>query len=72
MYQIMFMFLLLGVQMFFVLISLNVVHPGVTRSQMNNTQDTNNFFSIFSPMYHTSCCITSYSNATLNWSNYCE
>ena len=43
MYQILFTFLLVGVQMVFVLISLNVVHPGVTRSQVNDTRDTNNF-----------------------------
>ena len=43
MYQILFTFLLVGVQMFFVLISLNVVHPGVTKNQVNDTQNTNNF-----------------------------
>ena len=43
MYQILFTFLLVGVQMIFVLISLNVVHPDMTKRQVNNTQDTNNF-----------------------------
>ena len=42
-YQILFTFLLVGVQMIFVLISLIVVHPGVTKSQVNDTQDTNDF-----------------------------
>ena len=43
MYQILFTFLLVGVQMIFVLISLIVVHPGVTKNQVNDTQNTNNF-----------------------------
>ena len=43
MYQILFTILLVGVQMVFVLISLNVVHPDMTKSQVNDTQDTNNF-----------------------------
>ena len=43
MYQILFTFLLVGVQMVFTLISLIVVHPGGSKSQVNNTQDTNNF-----------------------------
>ena len=43
MHQILFTFLLVGVQMFFELISLIVIHPGVLKSQVNNTQDTNDF-----------------------------
>ena len=43
MYQILFTFLLVGVQMAFVLISLNVAHPGVTKSQANDAQNSNNF-----------------------------
>ena len=42
MYQILFTFLLV-VQMVFVLISLNVVPPGVTKIQVNDTQNTNDF-----------------------------
>ena len=42
-YQILFTILLVGVQMVFVLISLNVVHPGVTKNQVNDTQNTNDF-----------------------------
>ena len=43
MYQILFTFLLVGVEMVFLLISLNVVHPGVVKNQVNDTQNTNNF-----------------------------
>ena len=43
MYQIMFTFLLVGVEMVFILISLNVVSPGVTKNQVNNTQNTYDF-----------------------------
>ena len=43
MYQILFTFLLVGIQMAFVIISLNVVHPGVVKNQVNDTQNTNNF-----------------------------
>ena len=43
MYQILFTILLVGAQMVFILISLNVVHPDMTKSQVNDTQDTNNF-----------------------------
>ena len=43
MYQILFTILLVGVQMVFVLISLNVVHPDMIKIQVNDTQDTNNF-----------------------------
>ena len=42
-YQILFTFLLVGVQMVFTLISLIVVHPGVVKNQVNDTQNTNNF-----------------------------
>ena len=42
-YQILFTFLLVGVQMGFVLISLNVVHPAIVKNQVNDTQNTNNF-----------------------------
>ena len=42
-HQILFTFLLVGVQMVLELISLIVVHPGVVRNQVNNTQNTNNF-----------------------------
>ena len=42
-HQILFTFLLVGVQMVLEVISLIVVHPGATKNQVNNTQDTNNF-----------------------------
>ena len=43
MYQILFTFLLVGVEMVFVLISLNVVTPGITKNQVNDTQNINDF-----------------------------
>ena len=43
MYHIRFTFLLVGVEMVFVLISLNFVTPGVTKNQVNDTQNINDF-----------------------------
>ena len=43
MHQILFTFLLVGVQMVFELISLIVTHPNVAKNQVNDTQNTNNF-----------------------------
>ena len=42
-HQILFTFLLVGVQMVLEVISLIVVHPGVTKIQVNDTQNTNDF-----------------------------
>ena len=43
MHQILLTFILVGVQMAVELISLIVIHPGVVKSQVNNTQDTDDF-----------------------------
>ena len=43
MHQILFTFLLVGVEMVLEVISLIVVHPDVTKTQVNDTQNTNNF-----------------------------
>ena len=42
-HQILFTFLFVGIQIVLELISLSVIHPGVTKNQVNNTQNTNNF-----------------------------
>ena len=43
MHQILFTFLLVGVEMVLEVISLTVVYPGVTKNQVNDTQNTNDF-----------------------------
>ena len=43
MHQILFTFLLVGIQMFLELISLLVVHPSVKNTVVNNKENTNNF-----------------------------
>ena len=43
MHQILFTFLLVGAEMVLEVISLIVVHPDVTKNQVNDTQNTNNF-----------------------------
>ena len=42
-HQILFTFLLVGIQMVLEVISLIVVHPGLTKIQVNDTQNTNDF-----------------------------